>query len=135
MEAIGSTAATRGTAGQSSVGQPWSVTVRVPARTSRPARSSLGWDSSTISGLPIAATALTRALAGTTTDPDPSTVTSPRTARRALNSKSVASIATALSEASSRTPESMGSPDRVAVAGSTAFSSAVKGFADTVSFI
>jgi hypothetical protein len=61
IEAMGSITATRGTAGQSSVGQPWSVTVRLPARTSSATRPSLECDSSTISGSLIAATALTRA--------------------------------------------------------------------------
>jgi hypothetical protein len=42
---------------------------------------------------------------------------------------------TSPSETSRRTPESMGSPDRVAIAGSIDFRSAVNGFADTISFM
>lgn len=47
-------------------------------------------------------------------------------------SRPVASMVTSPSEASRRTPESIGSPDRLATAGSTDFSSAVNGFADVM---
>jgi hypothetical protein len=83
-------------------------------------------------GSAVAATALARALAGTTSDPAASTTTPLRTRRRAVRSRSVASSPS--SEASRRTPE-IGSPDRVATAGSTAFKSAVNGFVETVSFM
>jgi hypothetical protein len=49
--------------------------------------------------------------------------------------RSVASIASPVSEASRRTPESKGSPGRLATAGSTDFSSAVSCFADIISFM
>jgi hypothetical protein len=111
-----------------SAAHPCRVRVRLPARTWTSARASVGSDSSSILAPVVVASALPSVLAGATTEPAASTVKSSCTTRRAVSSRSVASIARPFAEASGRTPESIGNQGRVATAGS-AFSLAMNDLA------